>query len=261
MGIKFYCPNGHKLHVKSFLAGKRGVCPHCDARVEIPFESQSADSRNAAANGSSAGPVMSPHAVAAPVAVSPPAAPAPLSAPPAAELSPVSIRRAPATVPVAVPVGQPAFGSASAPSAPSGGPHAPTDRDPLREAPEAVWYVRPPSGGQFGPARGETMDRWMSEGRVTADSLVWRDGWEDWREAGDVFPQLPTPPAGSPLGDTAADSAALPDFSIQDTTPAPRRLKARRRRSPILAIAAVVTLVLVSLALLVTLVLVLSNQG
>src|SRR3954454_1461650 len=36
MGIRFSCPNGHKLNVKSFLAGKRGVCPRCGARFVIP---------------------------------------------------------------------------------------------------------------------------------------------------------------------------------------------------------------------------------
>jgi hypothetical protein len=36
MGIRFSCPNGHKLHVKSFLAGKRGVCPQCGAKFIIP---------------------------------------------------------------------------------------------------------------------------------------------------------------------------------------------------------------------------------
>jgi hypothetical protein len=36
MGIRFACPNGHKLHVKEFLAGKRGVCPSCGARFIIP---------------------------------------------------------------------------------------------------------------------------------------------------------------------------------------------------------------------------------
>jgi len=39
MGIRFCCPNGHKLHVKAFLAGKRGICPECGAKVEIPEES------------------------------------------------------------------------------------------------------------------------------------------------------------------------------------------------------------------------------
>ena len=39
MGIRFYCPNGHKLNVKSFLAGKRGICPHCGIKFEIPQQS------------------------------------------------------------------------------------------------------------------------------------------------------------------------------------------------------------------------------
>lgn len=36
MGIRFLCPNGHKLNVKTFLAGKRGVCPRCGAKFDIP---------------------------------------------------------------------------------------------------------------------------------------------------------------------------------------------------------------------------------
>jgi hypothetical protein len=36
MGIRLHCPNGHKVHVKSFLAGKRGVCPECGAKFDIP---------------------------------------------------------------------------------------------------------------------------------------------------------------------------------------------------------------------------------
>lgn len=39
MGIRFYCPNGHKLNVKAFLAGKRGICPDCDAKFLVPMES------------------------------------------------------------------------------------------------------------------------------------------------------------------------------------------------------------------------------
>ena len=37
MGIKFECVHcGHVLHVKDFLAGKRGICPHCQGRFDIP---------------------------------------------------------------------------------------------------------------------------------------------------------------------------------------------------------------------------------
>ncbi|HEX4145020.1 MAG TPA: hypothetical protein VHY91_16055 [Pirellulales bacterium] len=40
MGIRFTCPNGHKLNVKPFLAGKRAVCPKCGAKMRVPLESQ-----------------------------------------------------------------------------------------------------------------------------------------------------------------------------------------------------------------------------
>jgi hypothetical protein len=36
MGIRLQCPQGHKVHVKSFLAGKRGICPQCGAKFDIP---------------------------------------------------------------------------------------------------------------------------------------------------------------------------------------------------------------------------------
>lgn len=39
MGIRFLCPQGHKLHVKAYLAGRRGICPHCGAKMVIPHES------------------------------------------------------------------------------------------------------------------------------------------------------------------------------------------------------------------------------
>jgi hypothetical protein len=37
MGIRFLCPNGHKLNVKTFLAGKRALCPQCGAKVIVPI--------------------------------------------------------------------------------------------------------------------------------------------------------------------------------------------------------------------------------
>jgi hypothetical protein len=40
MGIRFSCPNGHRLNVKAHLAGKRGICPHCGVRVAIPPASE-----------------------------------------------------------------------------------------------------------------------------------------------------------------------------------------------------------------------------
>ena len=36
MGIRFLCPNGHKLNVKADLAGKRASCPECGAKLVVP---------------------------------------------------------------------------------------------------------------------------------------------------------------------------------------------------------------------------------
>ncbi|MDR2344632.1 MAG: DUF4339 domain-containing protein [Planctomycetaceae bacterium] len=39
MGIRFFCPNGHKLNVKSSLAGLKGFCPECGIELVIPLTS------------------------------------------------------------------------------------------------------------------------------------------------------------------------------------------------------------------------------
>ncbi|MGD0897258.1 MAG: GYF domain-containing protein, partial [Thermoguttaceae bacterium] len=48
-------------------------------------------------------------------------------------------------------------------------------------------------------AAGTLMQGWLAEGRLSADSLVWREGWRDWQEAGSVFPQLKEDWSASPL--------------------------------------------------------------
>ncbi len=105
MGVRFQCPQGHPLHVKAHLAGKRGICPECGAKFIVP------------------------------------------------NFSGGKVAEAP-EVPVTA-----ANGAAEA----------------------AAWYVRPPSGGQFGPVATDVFDQWVAEGRVSADSWVWRSGWPEWK--------------------------------------------------------------------------------
>ena len=151
MGIRFHCPNGHKLNVKSFQAGMRGICPYCGAKFTIPVVNTQAQSE----------PTGEP--VETIETIDEPEENQPLE-----DVQPPEVR--------------------SRPSKPR---HAKkSDADPLGEDPDAVWYVRPPSGGQFGPADAEVMRTWLKEGRVTPDSLVWREGWQDWAEAVTVFPKL-----------------------------------------------------------------------
>jgi hypothetical protein len=181
MGIRFYCPNGHKLNVKDFQAGQTGICPACGAKMPIPLHSTRPSSRFEKSPPSAGGsdPSIAPAEAAAPLAADPePTTPVATSAAAAAASAPTMF----AADPVATPAQAPA--------------------DPLAAAGNVVWYVRPPSGGQFGPASTDVMRIWLTEGRVSTDTLVWREGWRDWQVAGDVFPQL----------SAAMTSSAMPEL-------------------------------------------------
>ncbi|MDX1947558.1 MAG: GYF domain-containing protein [Pirellulaceae bacterium] len=300
MGIKFNCPNGHKLNVKSFLAGKKGVCPHCGAKFRIPNEPGDDDDDPpapaqivpGAAPPAAALPVpaipglpLSAAPAAAPAALPMPALPMGAAVPagiPSAVVPTVPLGAAPAMAlpmgapvgaPVgrpatAVPVGMPAAGIALPAVVPIGGavplggalpaariPPVPIT-DPIAEAPAAVWYVRPPTGSQYGPARGDVMRKWITEGRVSADSLVWREGWPDWKNAGQLFPNLGA--AGGGIGNAAGPPMAdlgVPSRSARVTA----RAASKRKGSGALAVAALVLLAVVCVILVGVLVFVLTQ--
>ncbi|HEV7225704.1 MAG TPA: DUF4339 domain-containing protein [Pirellulales bacterium] len=95
-----------------------------------------------------------------------------------------------------------------APAAPSGASGASAAVDPIAEAPQLQWYVMPPgAASQYGPAVGEEFRNWINEGRVTADTLVWRQDWPEWKAAGIVFPELQGPASAMP---TVPMTAAAP---------------------------------------------------
>ncbi|HEV3004200.1 MAG TPA: GYF domain-containing protein [Pirellulales bacterium] len=203
MGVKFTCPHCNSaLNVKSEMAGKRGRCPRCNEKISIPAESEPAEGAVATALEQAVVPAgakwtTGPVPVKAPVSArvsapgksSAPAkakagGPAPGTPAPAAANSPAQ---------TAQPLKQPDPNShAVAPSAaaatrPTPGP-AP---DPISEAPQLQWYVMPPgASSQYGPAAGDAFRSWIQEGRVTAESLVWRQDWPEWKRAGNVFPEL-----------------------------------------------------------------------
>lgn len=57
---------------------------------------------------------------------------------------------------------------------------------PVAES-EQLFFVRPPSGGEYGPAGKETMELWISQHRITADTLVCKLGSSQWKKAREVF--------------------------------------------------------------------------
>ena len=135
--------------------------------------------------------------------------------------------------------------------------------DPIAEAPDAVWYVRPPTGGQFGPADGAIMRRWLNEGRVSADALVWREGWPDWQSAGPVFPSLEGPDLLAPASSaTAVVGEVDGEFTFAEKGRAAGRHNPRARSKPVGRNVTIVFMLLVlCIALLVVFVFVLRAQG
>ena len=233
MGIRVSCPNcGKQLNVKSFLAGKRGVCPDCQARFDIPGGRNitievDEPAENIVAVQESSTPQGQPTPMPS-VPVAQPVAPNQVLPSPgvvvAAAVEPVSPSPAvnPTIATPAFPGEFPALGPAAAapqiavPSAmPVTTPVQPAvaavgqPPDPIAEAPQASWYVRLPAGGQFGPAMGEVMRQWIQQGRVTPDSLVWREGWADWQRADLAFPALAVPGMAS-AGQALPVAAAAP---------------------------------------------------
>jgi hypothetical protein len=119
-----------------------------------------------------------------------------------------------AAVPAQSSAGAPTSGEPQAGSAArsSGMPRA------IAEAPQAVWYVRPPSGGQFGPADSATFYHWMQENRVAREAYVWRDGWPQWMIAGEAFEEYYGPRWLVPDTPTASAEPTEPDAAIVDAS-------------------------------------------
>ncbi len=177
MGIRFYCPNGHKLHVKAFQAGRRGVCPYCGVPIDIPLVSTRDSSKTDKPSGHKAhneSDAINLNAI------------APSEAPSDAAGRSFTATGQDKEIELSAPLDRPV----SVPLAPIPTPVEVKKIDPFEEAPKAVWYVRPASGGQYGPASSEIMKSWLDEGRVADDSMVWREGWSDWKDAAEVFEQL-----------------------------------------------------------------------
>ena len=324
MGIRFLCTACHKkLNVKSFLAGRKGVCPKCGGSIQIPLESQLPSKKEAeqgaaaAAQGETAlaAPAAGEQpmqafggvagtAVAAPESPMPapangqaaqaptPAFPSPAAQPQTSPSQPVQ-PQTDTVQPQAGPVdaGQPQVpmqagpaipspqipnpvaaqqhvpaGSTAAPAAapgfsnpvvqPAPAPPSAPQLDPIREDPNLFWYVRPPSGGQFGPAKGDIMLKWIDEGRVSEDSLVWREGWADWKKASEAIPSMA--PDSGPAASGAESEMVSAGRSSASATNAHR---SRKRKNSQMALFSVIMLVFVSIALLVTLVIKLSGGG
>ena len=129
-------------------------------------------------------------------------------------------------------------------------------------AADAAWYVRPAAGGQFGPVDSDVFQQWVREGRVAADSWVWRSGWAEWKPGRDVLAGSDSSLGGSAIKstDSSINVMTVPGPASLDDVPAPRpgeaMSMARRRRQQlnhrltiILGLVAVVLIVVMAVVL------------
>jgi len=140
-------------------------------------------------------------------------------------------------------------GDAREPVTPEAVPATPPAAGPTN-APQ--WYVRPPAGGQYGPANDELIKSWIAEYRITPSTLVWRDGWPQWKNASEVFPELTDAAARSrPSVANAVSEKVSPDELAVATAAAPalvgdaaigqqRSARKRRRIQLVIGLTAIV---------------------
>lgn len=257
MGIRFRCHHcGHELHVKDFQGGKRSKCPECETRFRIPVataersipldSSLNEDSaQSAAAATSSTGVAIGTLPASSTMAVS-------------------GSRKSD------VPIDSPNQDQEEIATA---GVDLPKDRasqlQAILEAPEATWYVRPPAGGQYGPAPADIFCEWLAEHRVTRDSLVWRDGWPQWLVAGDVFTDYFGPettyaaapaPVAEPSPAPGMERSLAPGF-VAPSSLSDRAIAARKRQRKKNYVIMIGILAAISVGLVIALVVVLMQNS
>ncbi len=115
-----------------------------------------------------------------------------------------------------------------------------------------MWYVRPASGdGQYGPADTETIRGWAAEGRVSQESWVWRTGWPDWKKGIEALVLLNAPSEHVATETVAPQTDSTEPVNVAPSNVPRTRRSARRERARkiTMTLSAVVFLLLVALAL------------
>lgn len=139
---------------------------------------------------------------------------------------------APAGMPPAPPR-SPSPAAEAAPSAESPAAKEASARTPPPVPAEQQWHVRAASGEQYGPADAATFKQWIAEGRVAADSWVWRTGWSDWQPGSvalEAFAEGPPQQGASLLAAADAKEREPAEGRPLSAAEQRRRKLARRRR-------------------------------
>lgn len=170
MGIRFFCPNGHKLNVKAHLAGRAGFCPECGVRLIIPYESTRKSSKELREEQQQGLEQIVEH-----------------EGGPKEDSNPKFSLEPSSFFLEEIQQQKESHASEEAHVL-----RASDDREinPMLQDQTVVWYIQVPNGPQYGPASGQIVHSWLQENRIGPGMLVWREGWANWLEAKNVFPEL-----------------------------------------------------------------------
>lgn len=103
--------------------------------------------------------------------------------------------------------------------------------DPIADAPNLIWYYRLKNQPEQGPLKAKVMLAELDAGKIVPGSLVWREDWETWLPAEQVFPQLRPKTNDSSTGSSQSVSGGQQLLT---------RMQQLLTRSPIAAIVALV---------------------
>lgn len=202
MGIRFSCSNGHRLNVKAELAGRKGRCPKCGVAVHIPLVSET---EAVETQSSTDALVIDTSSTKTSLASSKKRTDVDSGILEGLKILEKTEDRPPGH----------SSGTQFKPSV------------SLLSDPDAVWYIQVKDGPQYGPVTGPVLENWIREQRVAPTMLVWKDGWSDWLEAANAFPnlaeffqsaeQISVPPTldGSAPKDAAHAVSLSPQFQMK----------------------------------------------
>ena len=52
------------------------------------------------------------------------------------------------------------------------------------------WFLQTPDGSQYGPVVRDELDQWFTEGRVSVECQLLKEGSAQWQWAADLYPEL-----------------------------------------------------------------------
>ena len=262
MGIRFFCPNGHSLNVRAELAGEIGFCPKCQVRMLIPTESMRL-------SGEKFVPGVSRTAEARPKIDSENV----VSSAPAAENT-GGVQENPNVV-----VSKNELGVSTQTEPPLGdiirqvASASASGREEKREEEtrlssetsegdaNALWMVNV-RGQEYGPATLEVVQSWISQRRVAPKTLVWRQGWNAWKEAQDVFPEIKEAfERPTPLSDELSIEDKRYREQATETNEERQERLIRRKKKASTSTFLICGLIALSLALLIALIVILLKQN